>query len=192
METTSQQVLTTLSARLGQMHVREIREATGLSEDQVQTAVKTLIRRGFAKRLGRLGEGRVKATAEGLTFLRAGREITSGPKGPRLSHEDGSSLRSRVWRALRLLRKASISELLELAERGTEANAHLNTKDYLNALVRTGHVMRMTRRGQAEFPVTTGPTRYCICLDNGPQAPQWNKRKKRVFDPNIRETFDVD
>lgn len=188
---TSQQVLTALAGRLGQMLVAEICEATGLDEEQVQTAIKNLSKRGYVTRLGRRGAGRVKATAQGIAFIKDGGVISSGRRGPRLELDDRSSLRSRLWRALRLIQKGTIAELLELAARGEEGNAHLNAKDYLNALVKTGHVVRMARRGQAEPPAGTTPTRYSLWMDNGPLAPVWNKRQKRVYDPNIRTTFDV-
>jgi DNA-binding MarR family transcriptional regulator len=186
-------VLAFLGTRLGAVHVREIRKSIDLTEDQVQSALKTLVRRGYVKRLGQIGEGRVKATTEGLAFLEAGKAITSGPKGPRVLADDNSSLRSRIWRALRLLHKGTVTEILELAARGCEGNAQSSAKDYLNALVRSGHCMRLSRPGEkTEWPNTVAPTRYCLCLDNGPQAPQWNKRQKRIYDPNIKKVFHVD
>lgn len=185
---TSQPVLTVLGNRLGVMHVREIRTATGLSEDQVQDAIQTLVRRGYAQRRG---EGRVKATAQGLAFLHNGSRITSGRKGPRVAETEGTSLRSRLWRALRLSQKATISELLLLAERGEERNAAENAKHYLNALVRSGHVLRLSRRAESEWPATTGATRYSLALNTGPLPPQYNRRQKRIYDPNTGETFDV-
>jgi len=191
--TPSQQVLAYLGTRLGAVHVREIRKAIALTEDQVQGAVKTLVRRGYVKRLGQIGEGRVKASAEGLAFLEAGKQVTSGPNGPGKLGEDGSTLRSRIWRALRLLRKGTIAEILELAERGSEGNAARSTKEYLNALCRSGHCMRLSRPGdKAEWPNTKPPTRYCLCLDNGPTAPLYDKRQRHVYDPNIKKVFHVD
>lgn len=188
MTTSSQRVLQVLGTRLGVIKTTEIASATGLSCDQVHSGVGTLVRRGYAQRRG---EGRVKATAAGLSFLEAGKEINSGPKGPRIVETEGSSLRSRLWRALRLTGKATIAELLELAGRGSERDAEGNAKEYLNALVKSGHVMRMSRRAEPEWPATTGATRYSLVLNTGPKPPQLNRRKKRVFDPNTGETFDV-
>jgi len=188
MTTSSQRVLQVLGTRLGVIGAVEIARVTGLTCDQVHSGVGTLVRRGYAQRRG---EGRVKATAAGLSFLSAGQEINSGPKGPRLMETEGSNLRGRLWRALRLVQKAAISELLELAARGSEGNAARNAKDYLNALVRSGHLTRLNRRVPAEYPVTIGATRYCLALNTGPLAPQYNRRQKRVFDPNTGKAYDV-
>ena len=111
------------------------------------------MRRGYAERRGDL---RVKATAEGLAFLAGGMAITSGPNGPRVMETDATSLRTRLWKAIRLAQKASVSDLLELAARGHEGNAALNAKEYLRALEKSGHLMRLSRRAPSEWPVTTG------------------------------------
>jgi len=186
MSTTSQQVLAVLAQRIGVFQNDEIEEATNLDHEQVKSAIRTLVRRGYAERRGDL---RVKATMEGLAFLEAGKAITSGPNGPRVLEMDGTSLRTRIWKAIRLAQKASVSELLELAARGSETNAALNAKEYLRALEKSGHLMRLSRRAPSEWPVTTGESRYCLVLNTGPLAPQFNRRQMRVFDPNTGETF---
>ena len=188
MSTTSQRILRALSTRLGLQHVREIREATGLTVEQVQDGLQTLARRGFVERLG---EGKVTASKEGLEWLVMGKSITSGPNGPRPMTTEGTSLRSRLWRAIRLMKKGTIADLLELAERGTEGNAYASSKEYLNALVRSGHLIRMTRRGERQIVNGQTPTRYCLAVDSGPFPPQFNRRQRRVFDPNTGSTFDV-
>ncbi|HWQ09139.1 MAG TPA: hypothetical protein VN436_08530, partial [Holophaga sp.] len=103
MTTSSQRVLQILGTRLGVVGTIEIARATGLTCDQVHSGVGTLIRRGYAQRRG---EGHVKATSAGLSFLAAGKEINSGPRGPRITETEDSNLRSRLWRALRLAQKA--------------------------------------------------------------------------------------
>lgn len=184
---TSQAVLKALGSRLGKVPAATLAAETSLSLDRIYSALAVLIRLGFAQKCG---EGHAKATAEGLRLLEAGKGIHHGPKGPRALEQDGTSLRSRLWRALRLLHKASVRDLLELAERGTEGNAAMNAKDYLNALVRSGHLSRV-RKGVPEPPATTPPTRYCLVRDTGPMPPQWNKRQRRIYDPNTQESFDV-
>jgi len=188
MMTTSQQVLAALGQRLGVFQNEEIEEATNLDHEQVKTAIRTLVRRGYAERRGDL---RVKATAEGLAFLAGGMAITSGPNGPRVMETDATSLRTRLWKAIRLAQKASVSDLLELAARGHEGNAALNAKEYLRALEKSGHLMRLSRRAPSEWPVTTGESRYCLALNTGPLAPQFNRRQKRVFDPNTGKSYDL-
>ncbi len=184
----SQRLLAALGTRLGRMHVRELQKATGLSEDQVQDGLQTLVRRGFVKRLG---EGNVKATPDGLEWLSQGRAIKPGPQGPHVAETKGTSLRCRLWRAIRLIKKGTVAELLELAERGTEGNAEANAKEYLNALVRSGHLLRLSRKGERQRPNGTSPTRYGLAADSGPLPPQYNRHQKRVFDPNTGRSIDV-
>lgn len=188
MSTTSQRILRTLSTRLGLQHLSEIREATGLTVLQVHDGIQTLARRGFVERLG---EGKVCASKAGLEWLAMGKTITSGPNGPRPMTTEGTSLRFRLWRAIRLVRKGTIADLLELAERGSEGNAYASAKEYLNALVRSGHLIRMNRRGERQVNHGETPTRYCITVDSGPLPPQYNRHQKRVFDPNTGSSFDV-
>ncbi|MBI3130505.1 MAG: hypothetical protein HYZ13_04030 [Acidobacteria bacterium] len=188
MNPSSQMVLEALNKRLGLFRSQELREMTGLSKDQVHSAISTLVRRGHAERMG---EGRVFATKEGLLFLEAGKTITSGPNKPRVIESEGTSLRFRLWKAIRMAQKASVSELLELAARGSEQNARQNARQYLHALVKSGHILLLTRRAASEWPVTTGESRYCLVLNTGPRAPQYNRRQKRIFDPNTGETFDL-
>ena len=188
MSSTSQRILRVLSTRLGLQHLSDIREATGLTVTQVHDGVQTLDRRGFVERLG---EGKVCASKAGLEWLALGKCITSGPKGPRPMETSGTSLRFRLWRAIRIIRKGTIADLLELAERGNEGNAFASAKEYLNALVRSGHLMRMSRRGERQIVNGQAPTRYCLTVDSGPLPPQFNRRQKRVFDPNTGSSFDV-
>ena len=94
------------------------------------------------------------------------------------------SLRSRLWRALRACRKATVHELLVLAARGDEADASRNARSYLNALARAQYVVR----------VPNGPGRapdWFLGRDTGFEAPRWNQRRGRVHDPNTGEVFDV-
>jgi hypothetical protein len=188
MSTTSQQVLDVLGRRIGTFQIREIHEITGLSKNRLQSALRTLTQNGYAERRGR---GHIKATAAGLALLEGGEEIKFGPTGPRMAETERMSLRCRLWKALRLAQKGSISDFLELAARGSESDAFGNAKEYLNALVRSGHVMRLTRNVPLEWPATKGESRYCLMLNTGPQAPQYNRRRKRVFDPNTGETHEL-
>jgi len=159
MSTTSQQVLAVLGQRLGVVQNQEIEEAANLDHEQVKSAIRTLVRRGYAERRGEL---RVKATLEGIAFLEAGKEITSGPNGPRVIETEGTNLRARLWKAIRLAQKASVSELLELAARGSESNAAVRSSRFvlrsplINA--RTGKGRSLARRYSA-CVIETSPTR---------------------------------
>lgn len=174
-------VLEACRNRLGRIRIGEISGATGLDTRQVTRAVRILIRRGLAIRSW---AGVFKLTPEGLEALNKGAEIQPGQPGPRILDLPETSVRTRVWRALRITRKGSIRELLILASRGEEIDPE-DTRKYLNALTHAGFLTRMSHRGER------GQTRYLLIRDSGPRAPQWDKRKRRVFDPNTETIHEL-
>lgn len=174
-------VLEACRNRLGRIRVGEISTATGLDTRQVTRAFRVLIRRGLASRSW---AGVFRLTPAGLEALNSGMEIQPGQPGPRVLDLPETSIRTRVWRALRLSRKGSIRELLTLASRGEEIEPE-DTRKYLNTLVQAGFLTRMSHRGER------GQTRYLLIRDTGPRAPQWDKRKRRVFDPNTEAIHEL-
>ena len=165
--------------RLGKVTSRDIRLATGLCKDQVCGAMPGLLARGLVRRC-RVGVYAI--TPAGLRHLEGNKTTTFGPKGPRPIFAP-SSFRARLWRALRLKRVATVDELLVLAAKGTEGNAREDANKYLRALARAGILDPAYTR--------SGPQRWLLLRDTGPRAPQWNKRQKRVFDPNTETTYDL-
>ncbi|MDR3684741.1 MAG: hypothetical protein P4L11_13520 [Geothrix sp.] len=169
--------------RLGdRVSVGSLALSLGLTNVSVRFALYALKDRKLVRRCWK---GVYAITPAGLQHLAEGKTITSGPKGPRTNPSPfaPSTLRSRLWRALRLKRVASVDELLLLAAKGNEGNAKDDARRYLNALHKAGILDPAYTR--------TGPQRYLLLRDRGPLAPQWNKRQKRVFDPNDGTTYDL-
>jgi DNA-binding Lrp family transcriptional regulator len=168
--------------RLGdRVPLRDLAKALNQSTEEVRFSLYGLMDRGLVRRCWK---GVYAITPRGQEHLAAGKTITSGPKGPRIPTPfSPSTLRSRLWRALRLKRVASVDELLVLAAKGTEGNAREDARRYLNALTKAGILDPAYTR--------SGPQRFLLLQDTGPQAPQWNKRQKRVFDPNNGVTHDL-
>lgn len=168
--------------RLGdRVSLRELAHSLGQTTQQVRFTLYALMDRGLVRRCWK---GVYALTSAGMDHLAAGKSITSGPKGPRIPTPfSPSTLRSRLWRALRLKRVASVDELLVLAAKGTEGNAREDSRRYLNALARAGILDPAYTR--------SGPQRWLLLRDTGPHAPQWNKRQKRIFDPNDGATYDL-
>lgn len=165
----------------GRVSLRDLAEHLGQTTQQVRFTLYPLMERGLVRRCWK---GVYAITPEGLKHLEAGKTITSGPKGPHApSPFAPSTLRSRLWRALRLKRVASVDELLVLAAKGNEGNAREDARRYLNALAKAGILDPAYTR--------SGPQRWLLLRDTGPQAPQWNKRQKRVFDPNEGVSHDL-
>jgi hypothetical protein len=167
---------------IGRVSVRQVAESLGITHYSARFALYALMKRKLVRRCWK---GVYAITVEGLKQLESGKTITSGPKGPRTTTSPfaPSTLRSRVWRALRLKRVASVDELLVLATKGNEGNAREDTRRYLNALHHAGIIDPACNRG--------GPQRFLLLRDRGPQAPQWNKRQKRIYDPNDGTTYDL-
>lgn len=176
------QALAPDAQRLGdRVSLRDLAANLDLSTQQVRFTLYALMDRGLVRRCWK---GVYALSPEGEAHLAAGKTITSGPKGPRVPTPfSPSTLRTRLWRALRLKRVASVDELLVLAAKGTEGNAREDARRYLNALAKAGILDPAYTR--------SGPQRWLLLRDTGPLAPQWNKRQKRVFDPNDGGTHDL-
>lgn len=181
MNSPSTALLTALTGRLGRVAFGDLVEATGLTRLQVRDGLKTLRGRGLVEMAWR---GTWRLTSQGAGAAGAGTEIKPGPAGPRVMPALHHHFRSRLWRALRMMRKATIHGLLVPASSPSDGNPYESAKKYLDALVKAGFVKRLdTKAGNR--------TVYAIVRDSGPLPPQWNKRQHRVFDPNTQEVFDV-
>jgi hypothetical protein len=174
----AQKVLAACGQFLGRIPVGGLAQATGLTTRQVSEALDTLVHHGLFTRTV-VGYGRL--TPAGFAALIEPPNLSHGPKGPHSNTQEGVSARSRIWRALRVLRKGSVPELLTLASRGEELDAS-DAKRFLNALVQSGHLRRL-QLGEANG-IGTPHTRYLLVRDTGPLTPRFNKRERQVIDPN--------
>ena len=101
---------------LGRIALREMAQRLELDKRQVTDAFKTLISRGLVYRAMR---GIYRLTPKGYEALAEPIEIKSGPRGPRPMDLPHTSIRTRVWRAMRLCRKGSVQDLLMPASQGS-------------------------------------------------------------------------
>ena len=162
--------------------------ATRVERGRVGTAIATLMSRGLVISVGPVCYA---LTAAGHRVVTSGREIRSGPRGlhtgVRRPVED--TLRARLWRALRLKRKASLPQLLTLAARGSERAAERNAWMYLRALHRAGYIQRLAMRAKGGSSSSRGHIRWLMLRDTGPMAPVVRPRHREVVDPNTGERF---
>jgi hypothetical protein len=125
------------------------------------------------------------STKAGIQAKEAGVSLTSASNYQRAVVGDirvrRVSLKQRLWRALRILRKATLKDLLALAATGEESAAANNARHYLKVLIDTGFVHRFARRGSG------GVLRYGLIRDTGPKAPVM--RKHEVEDLNTGEVY---
>lgn len=174
-------LLWAMAGRLGRVAFGDLVTATGLTRLQVRDGLKTLRGRGLAIMAWR---GTWKLTPKGSEAAGEGLQLRPGPINPRRVVEVPHHFRSRLWRALRMMRKATIHALLVPASSPADGNPYESATKYLNVLVKSGFVQRLPHKDGNR-------TIYALVRDSGPLPPQWNKRQGRVYDPNTQEVFDV-
>ena len=177
------------AGHLGALTVTELRASTGLTSMQIREAADSLIARSMATRSSR---GMLRITTTGLRKAASGTAITSGPNGPKQADERGT-FRNRVWRALRMLKRFTVGDIVRLASSGSEANPQDHAYKYVEALSRAGIISRLPNRREKSTASLgcRGHSIYVLLNDLGPMAPHWNKRLAQVSDPNHGEVFNA-
>ena len=182
----SEKILRALALEKGCRTVAEIAEMTGASRKDTAKACAILLSRGLADR-PKLGCYCLNEA--GRIALEAGAMPRSGPRGPKSGRprQVKNSLRSRLWAALRRLKKASLADLLPLAANGREQNALSNGRQYLIHLRKAGIIVALEQRDPGESPTSNGYLRHMLLRDLGPLAPIHSRRRNGLFDPNSGE-----
>jgi hypothetical protein len=173
-------VLAALPAEAGCMTLDELETATGFSRDRLSALINLMNSNGLVK----------VRRAGCYSRTPAGDKAIEKPRksgGPRKGQQLAFGLTPRVWRALRILGKASLPELLEIADAQGRPAEH--TRKYLAMLTRYGIVVISGRRSEGSAPTSNGFKRYILVRDLGPIAPVWSQRKQVLFDPNSRENI---
>lgn len=170
----------------------------------VANACQTLVRREFlvqhvytgalpAKNGGTPKKpGCYTLTSAGKAFLAEGKRIASGqPKSGTRVRIKAGGLRLLAWRAMRILQKFSVNDLLKHCTAGGEADAAGNLGKYVRALTRAGYLAEL-RREPGTALTSNGFKRWLMLCDSGPQAPVWNQTRQTVTDPNTGEVYPLD
>jgi hypothetical protein len=156
------------------MHLMDICDATGLPRDKVVSLIAALSRNGLVSRVHHTCYRRTPA---GDAALHAGnfKKRTAARK---------SGLRDKLWTALRMLRKATIPELLELIDTSGRKDPAGVAADYLLVLRKAGVTAVARRRIAGTVSGSTGFAQHILVRDLGPRAPQWRPTIKQLIDPN--------
>lgn len=186
---TSEQIMQTIGKHMLNECITNERlaELTGLKHSQVEHATSKLRQHGFIKVVD---QGCYRITQAGISALESETKIRSGPKGTQKNVRIfKNSLRTRVWRAIRIRQSFSIPELAGLVSDGGEKDVTSNINKYLRALESAGYLIKMQKRLRGTAPTSNGFIRWRLdqLKNTGPQAPIWRATRGTVFDPNTEE-----
>ncbi|MBI1386652.1 MAG: hypothetical protein GC150_17240 [Rhizobiales bacterium] len=174
-----------LTAMSGECHrLPGLAADTGLGYRAVSLACGDLVSRGLVERTE---VGCYRRTAAGREIIKAGGRIPwrRRPAASNLPRIRSDSMRSRLWRAIRMMGQRPFTglDVMGLAAKAEDRNPRSSTTDYLAALRRAGFLEEMpggrVRRGDGWVK------QYRLVRDTGRLAPML--RADGVFDPNSRE-----
>lgn len=165
--------------------VESLAAATRLERTAVAVALGRLLSAGMVDRPRR---GVYRLTRAGLAARAQGALPKPGPRGPHTGIRKGQddTLRAKVWRALRVVRKGTVRELLTLAKAGAERDAAGNARRYLRELESAGYVTRVRSRKGAAVPWVLLPER-----DTGPAEPRTIRSRGLVLDGNTGAEYPI-
>jgi hypothetical protein len=81
-----------------------------------------------------------------------------------------------------MLKKATLPEILEIADAGDQTQAGSNLRRYFGLLARAGIVTQLARREPGAALTSPGFARWSLLRDLGPKAPI--ARHGGLYDPN--------
>lgn len=149
-----------------------------------------LVTRGLLERVER---GCFQLTAEGRRVVESGESLSSGPQG---SHTGArtprrTTLRTRLWRAMRVHGKFTVGDLLTAAVRGAEKDPENNAHQYLRRLQEAGYLHRLPVRRKGTALTSNGFCRWTLIRDTGPDAPMLRRTATgwEIRDPNTGEVW---
>lgn len=115
------------------------------------------------------------ATPEGHKRYIQGGTIKSGPKPDtniQARRVDRTSLRARLWRSLRMVRRATISDLLQICVNSNDgSSARDSAHRLLSQLARCNYVHKLPKRAKPTRYCSNGEVIYYLVKDTGPNPP---------------------
>ncbi len=169
--------------------VKTLSNETGLWPKKVSDICCRLQTHGFVTRPSL---GCYKLTKAGVEARDAGKQMTSGPNKPLTGQRKPPRNRQKlkVWKALRMVRRATVQELMATTGLSGE-KAHHNVRQYLNHLSKAGYVQKLPRRSAGSHLTSNGFKVYFLLNDTGPDAPVYSVKYKRLYDPNLNTHIDL-
>ena len=128
-------------------------------------------------------------TAAGRKLIANGGEVKPGPRQG-IQHKpretDTHTLRARLWRAMILLQRATVSELVQRAATAEDANPIEACRRYISHLCRAEYLVKLPRRKKGTSPTSNGEVVYWLKQSNGRLPPRVRKKRGEagMYDPN--------
>ena len=174
-----------------EMTTEELAAATGMDRRAVAATVGKLIMRGLAERLE---IGRYRLTTAGEKSAARQEILTSGPKRKQTGRrrQPRNTFFQRVWAVMRMQRRFSVPELMQLAASPKERGGSVDSLHrYLRALEQAGYVRRLRSREPGTRPGSNGFVRWILVRDTGPVAPALRVRERQLIDRNTGRVIDL-
>lgn len=174
----------------GHMTTAQLAKRTGVPQKQVSQTCERLRMRGLIEKPEK--KGVFAATKAGRETIAAGQTIKSGPCAPHTGKRMAlDTLRTRAWRAMKILQRFTAGDLETVAKQGGERDPLDNIRRYLLCLERAGYLRRLRAREAGTAPTSNGSIRYIVVQHTGRKAPILLKGRTRLYDPNTGETHDA-
>ncbi|NRA86438.1 MAG: hypothetical protein HRU28_03395 [Rhizobiales bacterium] len=170
--------------------IDELQALTDLSRKAISRAATNLIYRGC---LERIEKGCYQLTTTGIKHKQSGHKLKSGMIKPRTGvyAPKRQAFRTRLWRAMQILQKFTINELLEIARDGSEKDPINNAQRYVKALTQAEYLILLKRREPSTKLTSNGFKRYSLIRNLGHLPPVLRKaaNQNEIYDRNSKEVF---
>lgn len=165
--------------------VSEVEARVDLTRRQISDAAACLHRREY---MLWLGPGLYQLNDAGLAAAAAGEVIRSGPRGERKqARVVRGTLRERAWRAMRVRRRFTVSDLIADAIMPGDKAPEDNIGRYIRRLAAAGYVAPLPTRAKGAALTSNGYKVWVLLKDSGPLAPIALSKVAAVHDRNTGE-----
>ena len=170
-----------------QITLNELEENKICSRHKIVQIMSKLVSYGYVERL----ENGIYRLSESGKSLKSTGKLKLFHSGARAAYNKNrtvkDSLRNRLWKLIRLQKKFTVNELLNIATNGDEKDPKGNTRKYLKTLIAAGYIQESFRRVKGEAKTSNGFKQYVLVKDNGNKAPVLRRNRNEVYDPNNGE-----
>jgi hypothetical protein len=162
------------------MTVEQLEQATGLENVRITRLVTSLDRQGLIQKAR---WGCYRRTPAGDQALAAGK-VKSGPRSANGVPRRRGGFTDQIWEVLRMMRKATLPEILEIAGTGGIAYPESVAARYLRRLAVAGVTAVCQNKLPGSAKNSPGFQQHVLVHDLGVKAPIWQPRNRALLDQN--------